>query len=88
MGEVISIDKYEPHLSGKAQCLECKAEWEAVTPIGTISMECPVCGLMKGVHKGIAVPQEAWICNCGCYHFFANREGVHCCYCGVTQDFG
>lgn len=48
MGEIIDLEKYRPHVCGKARCLGCKYEWVAVAPTETIWLECPKCSAMKG----------------------------------------
>lgn len=85
MGEVLDIRKNQPHIEGKACCLQCLHQWQAVCEIGVIDLECPACGLMKGVWCGLAVPEYMWQCLCGCVHFYINQNGASCCNCGVTQ---
>jgi len=88
MGKVIDINEALPHLTSICICLECKHEWVGVMPLGTCSLECPECGLEKGVCKGVACPEEAWQCKCGCIHFFvSDTHHILCCYCGRIQVF-
>lgn len=77
----------EPHMSGKARCLDCKHEWIAVAPIGTRWLECPVCTLTRGRYVAQAerdVPH--WHCNCGNDLFYATQDGVYCPNCGEWQQ--
>lgn len=88
MGDVINILKNKPHISGDAVCLHCKHEWVGVWPLGVVGMECPACGLMKGVNQGLTVPEEVWQCKCGGLHFFVSGKGnILCCHCGLIQEF-
>lgn len=76
-----------PHLQGTAICLDCKQEWEAVAPIGTIKLQCFSCMNYRGVWKNVCCPEKYWQCNCGCAHFFVNEDGCICCCCGLAQKF-
>lgn len=88
MGEVIDIRANQPHLSGRAVCLECKHDWVAVAPLGTHSLECPACGLAKGTWFSTILPDEVWTCHCGNAAFVVTREYFMCTYCGQYQEFG
>lgn len=48
MAEVIDLDAQRPHWAGNASCIDCNHEWVAVTPLQTVSLECPRCS-GKGV---------------------------------------
>ena len=77
----------EPHMSGPATCLECGHEWQAVAPVGTYQMECPECGLFKGVYSGLCQggPEDTHylMCsNCEYAVFNISPSGIWCCYCG------
>ncbi len=75
------------HKSGPVRCLGCKHEWVAVSPIGTITFECPQCRLMKGVSIGVMSTQFAqWQCCCGEYTFFIDAKGPYCAHCGVRPE--
>lgn len=79
------------HASGKARCLDCKYEWIAVleTPY-TGSLECPECKLCRGGLKYPMAPNEnvaAWLCNCGCDHFWIVKGGSLCVGCGAVSTF-
>lgn len=78
-----------PHLSGRCVCLGCKHEWVGVTPVGKHDgLECPACGLLKGVHVGIAYPVEMWQCGtCSAVLFFITKDGAQCSVCGVKARF-
>lgn len=52
------IEAKKPHLQGRAVCLACKHEWEAVTPVGCPDgLECPSCGTSRGI---MAAPTAAF----------------------------
>jgi hypothetical protein len=76
----------EPHLSGRARCLDCKYEWTAVAPVGTTWFECPKCLLERG-RMFAQVQRDAphWHCNCGCDLFYATADGMYCPNCGEWQ---
>lgn len=79
----------EEHLRGKARCLHCRREWEAVAPVGTVSgLECPECNLPKGVLVGLvgaAEGKQVWTCNCDCNVFYLTPDAINCLNCGATQ---
>lgn len=78
----------QPHLSGRAQCVGCKHEWQAVAPIGTETLECPACGLRKGMFANpVMVGTHVWECHCGNDLFRISGGGeVYCVNCGDTQE--
>lgn len=79
--------RVDPHLSGPAQCLECKHTWVAVSPVGTQRLECPACGTHKGVWRGTFDPepgQHVWTCACGNDLFLIQPHRVMCAACGTT----
>jgi hypothetical protein len=73
-----------PHLSGKAQCFDCRHEWHATSPVGTYILECPNCGHMRGAYFAhVECPEpQVWSCNCGCQYFWVGKEGFYCPMCG------
>ena len=89
MGKIVVFsEKKEPTLRGQARCLACRQQWEAVTPEGTIDcLECPTCGLQKGVLIGLCDPESGmrWVCDCGCDLYFCLVDGMQCLMCGVLQ---
>tara|TARA_R110002020_G_scaffold67854_1_gene178031 strand:- start:13 stop:282 length:270 start_codon:yes stop_codon:yes gene_type:complete len=89
MGEVLSfgIQEADEHLKGPAKCLTCTHEWLAVTPVGTVEIECPECETKKGVYIGTAAPDTAWECGCGNQLFYIGTEGAMCARCGTEQVF-
>lgn len=87
MGDVINIESKLPHLSGKAVCLNCKFEWVAVAPLGTIALECSECGLFKGVFAAMPAPDMAWHCPCGTALFYVTPNGNMCAHCAMIQEF-
>jgi Zn finger protein HypA/HybF involved in hydrogenase expression len=76
-----------PHLEGKARCLDCKHEWEAVAPAGTEWLECPECHSIKGRFVYHFEPETftKWVCNCGNDLFYATPDGYFCPNCGEWQ---
>lgn len=77
-----------PHLQGPAVCLACKHEWQSVSPVGVVKLECPACGTERGVY---ATPVEQagdhWVCVCSNHYFAITRQGVYCPSCGKWQKF-
>jgi len=88
---VVSLDSARPHMRGPAKCLNCDHEWEAVDLVGSQILECPECGLDKGIWAALNLPKEGdlvWTCN-GCdgiYFFRVSGEGWMCATCGLTQE--
>lgn len=91
MGNVVNLSDHKPHVSGPAKCLGCQHEWAAARPAGPpVYLECPSCGLHKGVFNGNHAPPEAdavYTCACGCQHFFVMTYGVFCQGCGTVTDY-
>lgn len=87
--EIISIeDRRKGWLTGPAQCLGCSHQWVAVSPVGTVWLECPSCGLEMGRRVGpVEAGAEQWKCGCGNDLFRINREGAYCARCGCEQRF-
>lgn len=88
--EVIDIQSRQPHISGPAVCLQCKHKWIAVAPSGTNILDCPECGLGKGIFANLCFPeegQESWSCNCGNGYFMVRPHGCMCIMCGKMQVF-
>jgi len=87
-GKVVDILEHMPHVSGKASCLGCGHWWVAVAPTGTVCLQCPECGLDKGVFHAVCVPDTYWTCTCGCAHFFVSgTTNIICALCGEAQVF-
>lgn len=88
MADVIPLrpEPLVPHLSGTAQCVSCEHRWEAVAPVGTVELECPVCHLNTGRYRNLvggAPGQEEWTCDCGCTLFVCIKgAGLMCARCG------
>jgi len=79
-----------PHMQGKAYCIQCEHTWQAVAPVGTHTLECPECKTEKGAFVGMCVPEddvEVRECNCGNQLFFLTREGHMCAKCGTYQFY-
>ena len=82
----------EPHLEGEAQCIACQHRWAATAPVGTWQLECPSCGLMKGMFRYPIDADEgdlSFSCICGCEALIAYfRNGkfrLQCMNCGTHQ---
>ena len=96
-GNVISLAKAreerEPHWAGSCICLGCRHEWTGVGPVGvTVCLDCPSCGLSKGVLKYLFGAQEGDLvfeCSCGCEAMtIYKRRGrfyTKCMACGTDQ---
>jgi len=87
LAPVVSLDEYRPHLSGKARCLSCLHEWQAVAPVPTTWMECPECGCEHG--RFVAqIEQDGphWHCACGNDLFYRVPEGWYCPMCGLYHE--
>jgi len=90
--DVVSLADYrqpevEPHAAGKARCLECRREWQAVAPVGVTRLECDGCGTQKGVWVGAMGPAEGelvWRCSCDNDLFTLQPTGAPmCARCGL-----
>lgn len=95
MAEVLSFGRKaeppapveDPHLQGKARCVACKHEWQAVAPHGTTWLECPECHIFRGRFVGQCERDEPhWHCNCGNDLFYATARGFYCPNCGEWQS--
>ena len=91
MGNIIQFDPAanEPHMQGPCVCLECKYEWTGVWPAGVTELECPSCGVVKGVGKCVALPADELIreCKCGNIYFLITQSGHLCARCGVFHVY-
>lgn len=83
---IIDLAAYRPHLSGRARCMHCKHEWQAVAPVGTI-LTCPSCDLSQGAFIGATLPPDGhliWRCDCDNIFFVLRPDRIQCAHCGVT----
>lgn len=50
-----------------------------------MSLECPACGLFKGVLEGLMEPGQGtrFVCQCGSDLFYILPDGCQCLMCGV-----
>ncbi len=94
MSNVISLfqnnEDNDPQLSGTAHCITCKHKWVAAAPAGTVWLECPSCGSIKGLFDGPCSPPEnaaIWQCYCTSRILYATPNAVHCYNCGAEQVF-
>lgn len=77
----------QPHLAGEARCLSCGHRWAAVAPVGADWLECPQCGLEKGVFSFPYRREGPHLeCNCGNDLFHVTPEGVYCPNCNTSQE--
>tara|TARA_Y100000815_G_C13263217_1_gene470132 strand:- start:118 stop:429 length:312 start_codon:yes stop_codon:yes gene_type:complete len=89
MSNVVSLatarEERSAHVCGTAKCLQCRHEWEAVAPVGTIDLECPECSLPRGIWKYNFGPMEGdqmLVCDCGNDALSAYlRHGKMCVKC-------
>lgn len=93
MGDLVSLqeerEKRTPHMRGKAHCLFCRHEWEAVEPVGSVWLQCPACGSQRGRYDGHVSPGAAkWVCNCGNDLFYITVDGCSCPSCGAEPTLG
>ena len=82
---VINLDDHRPHREGQAKCAHCRHTWHAVAPVDAGNLECPECGLCKGVWYGVhMVPEgeEHFECQCGNSFFELSKSGPLCIDCG------
>lgn len=80
----------QPHMSGEAVCLVCKHKWVAVAPTGTHQLECPSCGLHKGIFVALASSADdtlVWNCDCGNIYYEARTVGLLCIICGTNHPY-
>lgn len=79
-------EERQPYNAGEAFCMVCKKEWIATAPIGTVWLECPQCGAMKGLYRYSCLRDDArWFCNCGNDLFHVTPKGYYCPNCGEWQ---
>lgn len=80
-----------PHTEGPVLCVECKHEWVGVAPCGTVGLECPNCGLAKGVRKSFIEASEGdivFICGyCEGTLFTLYKDQVLCAGCGFSNSW-
>lgn len=85
-GNVVALDEHRPHMSGEAVCLHCSHKWVGIQPVGALAMECPKCGLYKGVFNSVFMPDEFYECSCGNCNFFFVEDGAMCALCGDMHE--
>lgn len=79
--------KRSTHIEGKALCIGCKHEWQAVAPAGTTWLECPECHAEKGIFRfrNMRIDEPHWTCSCGNDLFHVTPKGTYCPNCGCWQ---
>jgi hypothetical protein len=95
MGEVVSLTKHRPHLSGEAICGQCRHTWVAVALSGTTQFECPECKSSRGVLKWPFGPSKdalEYRHRCGGFDFFIQKKPncepeVYCRKCGELAEY-
>lgn len=82
--KVINIADARPQLAGPARCLECRAEWIGIAPLGMVVLDCPKCGAQKGARLAMILKEGPhWVCVCGNGLFAINEAGAYCPNCGL-----
>lgn len=83
------------YIGGPHICLSCRNEWIGASPVGVTGLECPECGLNKGVAKGLVdLPEWSeyfFTCDCANDRFIiinSARTGprLYCDHCGTVWD--
>jgi hypothetical protein len=94
MGDVIHLptarERRDGYTAGEVLCLACLHRWTAVAPVGVTELECPECGLVRGVWclpLELEVGTHKWVCDCGCDLFKLADRGAVCARCGAEQDW-
>ncbi len=93
MREVVELSSWkekeetESTSTGKAVCINCRYDWEAVAPAGVEWLECPQCHLMRGkfFHEHLRTSEMHWHCHCGNDLFYMTPNGMYCPNCGDWQ---
>lgn len=83
---IVSLNERRPHVEGRARCMHCEHEWDAVAPVGTTRLTCEACGLKQGAFInaiGATAGQSYWRCNCGNDLFLLLRHTILCAHCGI-----
>ena len=88
MSKVVDIRSKQRTMEGPCVCLNCHHKWVGVFECGSVAFECPECGLFKGVLTGVTHPPYAFVCDCGCMHFFLDPNGCICAHCGAVANLG
>ena len=87
---VLPFVRQKQHGQGEAFCIACDHVWQAVSPTGTVYLECPQCHTMKGKWKWEFAPKTGQLtreCNCGNQLFYLTPEGHLCANCGIWQSY-
>ena len=77
-----------PHAAGDFKCLHCSHTWVGVVPIPVTPVDCPECGLKKGVHTKLLSydDHDHFHCSCGCSMFSIIRSCFYCVQCGQGHN--
>lgn len=88
LNNVTDINAARPHTTGECVCTACGHVWVGVVPTGMVALECPSCGLVKGIRRGHVYPEYVKTCDCGSQYFQINDhfEAI-CVACGETYEF-
>lgn len=91
MGSVVNLSDYQPRVIGKAHCVGCLHDWEAVVPypLQTMWLECPKCKTMMGrfFHHFERSGLRHWHCGCGSDLFFIVEGGrAYCPNCALWHE--
>lgn len=94
MADVIDLNQKRiersPHGAGPFVCLGCNHKWTAVVALPMKEwVDCPSCGLEKGVAEGPFLYNEKphYTCSCGNRLWMVASHGVYCPMCGDLADW-
>ena len=76
-------ERRSPHSQGRALCMNCQHEWQAVVPVGVFWFECPACHAHKGFFKyEFARDSLLYTCKCDNQLFCISEKRTYCQNCG------
>lgn len=96
MNNVVSLEQKRieqgPHVTGQAICMHCRHKWAAVRPLtdDAEDMQCPACGLPRGVWEyNFTVPEgPIWTCAyCPSQAFKLTPVAAYCIGCGRRTTY-
>lgn len=84
MSNVVNLAERRPRLTGRARCLACRHEWQAVCPVGVVfGLECSACGAEKGIILNPVEHDGAhYRCGCGNFYMLVTPDRIYCPGCG------
>lgn len=83
-------EKTGNYLKGIARCSSCGHEWQAVSPVGMVNLECPSCYVMTGSYLGELLPPEGVrVLHCGACNntsfYYTEYDELLCQKCGFAN---